>query len=118
MSLKGTDTQVPAVGSQGPPFTPSPSPSAFITPRISGKHGAKAGCDAIEGFKPDGRKKLTAAAGITGPSGPDGTQLFTNSGLVVGGTAPAATAACQFLTKRSPRTVFALIGRFRCLPPL
>ena len=41
-------------------------------------------------------------------------------GLVVGSPTELAkaTAFCQFFTSKSPRTVLALIGRFRCRPPL
>src|SRR5579864_3503726 len=77
---------------------------------------------AIAGFSPDGRKKFTNAA----------ETHATPLELKPQGAAPAPTlrgpaaafevgsvkATCQFFTSKSPRTVLALIGRFRCLPPL
>src|SRR5262245_1326101 len=83
--------------------------------------GAVAGFDnsatPIDGLTPEGRKKFVSAAGTYGPPAPT-PQPLTVNGLSVGAAAPAATAASRFLTIRSPRTVFALIGRLRCLPPL
>src|SRR5438067_1444297 len=91
MSLKGTGTQLPeTVGSQGPTFGPRPRPSAFIT-RLIRPRQAAGSVAANEGFSPEGRKKLTTAAGMNAPAGP-APQPFTKSGLSVGKSAPAATA--------------------------
>src|SRR5713226_5811251 len=98
MSLNGT-------------VTPSPNPSAAITELIKAWQGAGTPGNR-DGLIPDGRKKLTTAAGINGPAGPM-PHPATDSGLVVGVAAPAATALSQLPTSRSPRTVFALMGRFR-----
>jgi len=78
---------------------------------------------AIEGLIPPGRKKLVNAEET------QGKPLF---GLMPKGAEPVPTwngpaealeagslkAACQFAVSRSPRTVLALIGRFRWRPPL
>src|SRR5580692_1547102 len=130
MSPKGTTTQPPAelngrVLSHLPPVGPSPNPSALARRTASVRQGPPA----RDGFNPDGRKKFNIAAGANAPvgvpviapgqictcNGPDGY-----NGLVVGIPAALAkaTALCQFSTSKSPRTVFALIGRFRCRPPL
>src|SRR5277367_1497709 len=130
MSPKGTITQPPAE-SKGSvalhllPLGPSPNPSALASRAASARQGPPAN----DGFNPDGRKKFNIAAGANAPvgvpviapgqictcSGPEGY-----NGLVVGiPTALAkATAFCQFFTSRSPRAVLALIGRFKCRPPL
>src|SRR3954447_6486291 len=96
MSLNGTGT-------------PRPSPSACSTDCTSPKHaGGTVGTS--DWFRPEGRKKLVTAAGTNAPAGPT-PQAATEIGRVLGGTAPAATAACQFLVSRSPRVGLALIGR-------
>src|SRR5579862_132361 len=74
---------------------------------------------AIDGLIPPGRKKFIRGALIHGPSGPlpQGTApVPTVSGLAA--DCPAAKAAWKLLTAKSPRIVFALIGRFRWRPPL
>src|SRR5579863_5588776 len=127
MSPKGTTTQPPAESngrllSHLPPVGPSPNPSALARTTASGRHCPPAS----DGFSPDGRKKFNIAAGanvrdggrvlpnapgqICTCNGPDGY-----NGLVVGIPAALAkaTALCQFCTSKSPRTVLAMIGRFR-----
>src|ERR1700741_2985993 len=69
---------------------------------------------AIDGFIPPGRKKFISGALTQGPSGPtpQGTDpVPTVNGLLT--DCPAASAAFMLATMRSPRTVFALMGRFR-----
>src|ERR1700687_3665675 len=76
--------------------------------------GAASSAPAIEGFKPPGRKKFISAELTQGPSRPlpQGTApLPTVKGLA--GVCPAASAALKLATIRSPRTVLALMGRFR-----
>src|SRR5580692_5708794 len=132
MSPKGTTTQPPAelngrVLSHLPLVGPSPNPSALARRTASCRQGPPAS----DGFNPDGRKKFNIAAGANvrdggrvAPSAPG--QICTCNGPdgysgLVGRMLFAlanATAFCQFFTSKSPRTVFALIGRFRCRPPL
>src|SRR5207248_2383713 len=130
MSLKGTRTHPPAapnasVGSHLPPFGPIPNPSALASNAASAKHGPPAS----DGFNPDGRKKFNIAAGANCPVGfpvNAAGQMDTPSGLegyrgLLGGIPAAfapAIAACQFFSSKSPRVVLALMGRFRCRPPL
>src|SRR6266568_8405289 len=78
---------------------------------------------AMAGFSPEGRKKFVSAAE---------TQGAPVLGLMPHGAAPAPTcsgpaaafevgslkAACQLFSRKSPRVVLALMGRFRCRPPL
>ena len=108
-----------------PPLTPSPNPSALASNAASARQGPPAS----DGFNPEGRKKFSIAAGANAPEGgkPNAAgQIATDSGLdgyeglVVGSPIELAnaTAFCQFLTSKSPRTVLALIGRLRCRPPL
>src|SRR5260221_12295486 len=116
MSLNGTHP-VRVVGSHAvlrPPACNTKGATAWTQGAVA---GFESSAIAIAGFNPDGRKKFINAVGTYGPAGPT-PQLFTNSGLSVGSAAPAASAACQFFTSRSPRVVLALIGRFRCRPPL
>src|SRR5437764_384999 len=133
MSLNGTQpVKLALVGSHA-----VLSPSACKTPWARPTQPA-AGDDrnaaAIAGFNPDGRKKFVSAAGTYGcplglaPHGANtvGSAVPTNSGLlgklglpgIMFCASAAAIAACQFLTSKSPRTVFALIGRLRWWPPL
>ena len=78
----------------------------------------------IDGFSPPGRKKFindasTYGNGLVGV--PPALQPLTVNGLE-GSFCPESVAstmaALRFATIRSPRMVFALIGRFKCLPPL
>src|SRR5450432_741334 len=74
---------------------------------------------AIAGFRPPGRKKFMRAAFTQGPSVPDpqGAPVVpTVNGLPTG--SPAAMEAFRLATIKSPRIVFALMGRLRCRPPL
>src|SRR5262249_4608738 len=73
---------------------------------------------AIAGFSPEGRKKFVRAAATHGApemaltpqgKGPEPTKR----GPPVAREFGSASAACQFFTSRSPRTVLALMGRFR-----
>src|SRR5580693_3514822 len=116
MSLKGTQP-VRVVGSQAVLNPPACNTNGATTCT----QGAVAGFDnrarAMAGFKPEGRKKFTSDAGTNGPPGPT-PQPFCDSGLSVGSAAPAAIAACQFFSSRSPRVVLALMGRFIWRPPL
>src|SRR5579863_1096967 len=120
MSLKGTQLARPETPGLHFVFRPVAAKSA----NASGTHGASAP-PANDGLSPEGRKKLTIAAGTkngrldpgTGFA-PQGTApVPTDNGLSVGKFAPAATAACQFSVSRSPRAVLALMGRFRRRPP-
>src|SRR5581483_128553 len=120
MSLKGMQLVSPLVVGSHFVFRPAAAKSASA----KGTHGAK-GPPAREGFNPDGRKKLTIAAGTKNGSfapgigfAPHGVApVPTDNGLSLARFAPAATAACQFSVSRSPRAVFALIGRFNRRPP-
>src|SRR5438105_2731296 len=103
MSLNGT----------APP--PTVRPLALATVVASAVHGANTA--ESEGLNPDGRKKLNCGAGTNAPAGP-APQLATCKGNAVGAIAPAATAFSQFDTSNSEFTVFALMGRFKCRPPL
>src|SRR5215470_2358225 len=96
MSLNGTGT-------------PTPSLFACSTDCTSAKHCAGT-TGTSDWFSPDGRKKFVTAAGTNGPAGPT-PQAVTEIGSVLGVMAPAATAACQFFSSRSPRVGLALIGR-------
>src|SRR5579864_9660662 len=76
--------------------------------------GAASSAPAIEGFKPPGRKKFISAELTQGPSGPTPqgrAPLPTVKGLA--GVCPAARAALKLATIKSPRTVLALMGRFK-----
>src|ERR1700731_2691093 len=101
------------------------SPSAPKICCANPTHGAPAvgsNAPAIAGFSPEGRKKFTRAAETHGaplglkPQGaaPDPTLSGPAAAFEVG----SVKATCQFFTSKSPRTVLALIGRFRCRPPL
>src|ERR1700730_1422723 len=116
MSLKGTQP-VRVVGLQAllrPPACNTSGATVWTQPAVA---GLDSNASAIAGFKPEERKKFSRAGGTYGPPGPT-PQLLTNSGLSLGCAAPAAIAACQFFTSRSPRVVLALMGRFKCRPPL
>src|SRR6266567_4306379 len=74
---------------------------------------------AIAGFRPPGRKKFIRAEFTQGPRAPNpqgAVPVPTVNGLPTG--SPAAIEAFRLPTIRSPRMVFALIGRLRCRPPL
>src|SRR5947209_13306750 len=74
---------------------------------------------AIEGFKPLGRKKFIKDELTHGPAGPLPQWVFpppTVNGLPT--VCPSPSALRKLLTIRSPRTVLALIGRFKWRPPL
>ena len=81
---------------------------------------------AMAGFSPDGRKKFDqrGAKRTRLAAGIDAAMELAPQRPHVSGLVPASaaldqsTAACQFFTSKSPRTVLALIGRFRCRPPL
>src|ERR1700722_5020220 len=91
-------------------------PSASVTHALA---PAAASASAIDGFSPPGRKKFISGELTHGPSGPDPqgkVPVPTVNGLAA--DCPAASADSKFATIRSPRTVLALIGRFRCRPPL
>src|SRR5436853_2423698 len=103
MSLNGT----------APP--PTVNPFAFAIEVANAAQGAKTPLS--DGLNPDGRKKLNCGAGTNAPAGP-APQLATCKGNAVGAIAPAATAFSQFDTSNSEFTVFALMGRFKCRPPL
>src|SRR6185437_13165943 len=79
------------------------------------RHGAKT--PVSDGLIPDGRKKLSNAAGANTPAGPL-PQVATFSGLELGATAPAATARSQFSISAFELVGLALIGRFRWCPPV
>src|SRR5581483_7793325 len=83
---------------------------------------------ASDGFNPDGRKKLVKAAATHGAP-----EALTPQGAppAVAGSAPTPSgpsvlapevgsvkAVCQFASSACGRTALALIGRFRCRPPL
>src|SRR5580704_5601164 len=70
---------------------------------------------AIEGFSPPGRKKFVIAESTHRPPGPTPHPLMANG---LANPAPAAFAFRKFESSKSPRIAFALIGRFRCRPPL
>src|ERR1700730_15549857 len=120
MSLKGTQPVSPLVeGSHAvlrPPCCITAS-AAAMQPWA----GVPISALAKAGFKPPGRKKFVSAAETQGtpPTNPHGTEPApTNSGPAAAFELVSLRATCQFLTSRSPRVVLALMGRFRCRPPL
>src|SRR5438270_12381061 len=75
----------------------------------------------IEGFRPPGRKKFISEASTNGSGLVGVLQPLTVNGLAGRGCpeeAASTIAALKFFTIRSPRIVFALMGRFRWRPPL
>src|SRR5438477_1180067 len=119
MSPKGTQPVNPPV-KVGAQFALNPWLARLLSiDSASCTHGIAEGpaamrAPAIEGFKPPGRKKFINAELIHGPSAPDPQGVLplpTVKGLA--GVCPEASAALKFATIKSPRTVLALMGRFR-----
>src|SRR5258706_16457847 len=109
MSPKGTQLVRPVAGLQLE-FKPSAAKTVFAKPTQAAPPEARY-ASATDGFKPDGRKKLTKAAGTYGTPEAVAPKPLTVNGLSPGWLAPAAMAAFKLFTIRSPRTVLALIGR-------
>src|SRR5258708_38844907 len=106
MSPKGTQLVRPVAGLQLA-FRPSAARTVFANPTQAAPPEARY-ASATDGFRPDGRKKLTKAAGTYGPKGPT-PQPLTVKGLSVDLLTLAATAESRLFTIKSPRTVLALI---------
>src|ERR1700722_9506722 len=98
------------------------SPANFRSAWARGTQGANKA--ATEGFSPPGLKSLTNVAGTKKGIAPGraakglGPHDATPNGLEPVAAGFVANAASQFSVSRSPRTVLALMGRFRWRPPL
>src|SRR3954469_19183749 len=111
MSLKGTHCVL--IGHDG---APTPRPTLLRNAPANPGHAPNTGTS--EGFSPEGRKKSVKAAGYTLLAG---SQVMIESGFVgkagfarQAGNPPKSFthARNQFSASKSPRTGFALIGRF------
>src|SRR5262250_2872375 len=113
MSLNGTQpVKAGLVGSQAV-LNPAPCRICCANPTHGAANGFCSNAPAIAGFNPPGRKKLTRAADTQGcppdPTPHGAAPAPTNNGPPEAFEVESVSAACQFLTNRSPRGVLALM---------